>query len=125
MINMITQLVPQQGTGIRIPQTANRKQVVAVFAENNSPEKVNTGVQGGMDTMSVEQLTQVVDQLNGFLEETQRGLRFSIDENSGRTVVRVIDTVTDEVVRQIPSEGMLRVIQNINEITGRIFDDVT
>ena len=77
-----------------------------------------------MDTPSVAELTGAIDQLNGYLEETQRGLRFSMDEDSGRTIVRVIDTETDEVIRQIPSEEMLVLIRHFNEVTGNIFDEV-
>ena len=124
MINMISQLVPQQGTGAHAPLTDNRKLPEAVVAENASQEEVLPEVQGGMDVASVEELTGAVDQLNGYLEETHRGLRFSIDDNSGRTIVRVVDRETDEVIRQIPSEEMLAMIRHFNEITGNIFDDV-
>ncbi|MEA2094768.1 MAG: flagellar protein FlaG [Pseudomonadota bacterium] len=124
MTNMISQLVPQQGTGAHAPLTANRKLPEAVVAENKSREETIPKVQGGMDTQSVAELTGALDQLNGYLEETHRGLRFSIDNNSGRTVVRVVDTETDEVIRQIPSEEMLTVIRNISEIVGKIFDEV-
>ena len=124
MINMISQLVPQQGTGAHAPLIANRKLPEAVVTENKSREDVSPEVQGGMDTQSVAELTGAIDQLNGYLEETQRGLRFSMDEDSGRTVVRVIDTETDEVIRQIPSEEMLVLIRHFNEVTGNIFDEV-
>jgi flagellar protein FlaG len=124
MIDMISQLVPQQGAGAHAPLTVNRKLPEAVVAENKSREETTPEVQGGMDTQSVAELTGALDQLNGYLEETHRGLRFSIDDNSGRTVVRVVDTETDEVIRQIPTEEMLTVIRNISEIAGKIFDEV-
>jgi len=124
MINMISQLVPQQGTGSHAPLTANRKLPEAVVAENTSREEALPEVQGGMDVPSVTELTGALDQLNGYLEETHRGLRFSIDDDSGRTIVRVVDTETDEVIRQIPSEEMLAVIRHFNEVTGNLFDAV-
>jgi len=124
MINMISQLVPQQGTGSHAPLTTNRKLPEAVIAENKSREEALPEVQAGMDGPSVAELTGALDQLNGYLEETHRGLRFSIDDDSGRTVVRVVDTETDEVVRQIPSEEMLTLIRHFNEVTGNLFDEV-
>jgi flagellar protein FlaG len=124
MIHMISQLVPQQGTGANAPLTANRKLPEAVVAENTSREAVLPEVQGGMDVPSVAELTGALDQLNGYLEETHRGLRFSIDDDSGRTIVRVLDTETDEVIRQIPSEEMLVVIRHFIEVTGNLFDAV-
>ena len=77
-----------------------------------------------MDVPSIAELTGALDQLNGYLEETHRGLRFSIDDDSGRTIVRVLDTETDEVIRQIPSEEMLAVIRHFIEVTGNLFDAV-
>jgi flagellar protein FlaG len=124
MINMISQLVPQQGTGAHTPLTANRKLPEAVVAENKSRKEAIPEIQGGMESPSVAELTGALDQLNGYMEETQRGLRFSMDDVSGRTIVRVVDTETDEVIRQIPSEEMLTVIRNISEIAGKIFDEV-
>ena len=124
MINMVSQLVPQQGTGAHTPLTANRKLPEAVVAENKSRKETIPEVQGGMDTPSVAELTGALDRLNGYMEETQRGLRFSIDDDSGRTIIRVVDTETEEVIRQIPSEEMLVLIRQFNEITGKIFDEV-
>ena len=124
MISMISQLGPQQGTGAHTPLTAHRKLPEAVIAENKSREETIPEVQGGMDTPSVAELTGALDQLNGYMEETQRGLRFSMDDDSGRTIIRVVDTETDEVIRQIPSEEMLVLIRHFSEITGKIFDEV-
>ena len=124
MNNMISQLVPQQVTGAHAPLTASRQLPEAVVAENKSREEMFPEVQGGMDTQSVAELTGAVNQLNGYMEETHRGLRFSVDENSGRTIVRVVDIETDEVIRQIPSEEMLVVIRHFSEMTGNIFDEV-
>ena len=124
MINMISQLVPQQGAGANASLTANRKIPVVVVAENKSQGEAIPEVQGGKDAQSVAELAGAVNQLNGYLEETQRGLRFSIDDDSGRTIVRVIDTENDKVIRQIPSEEMLAVIRNISDIAGKIFDEV-
>jgi flagellar protein FlaG len=124
MTSMISQLVPQQLTGANTSLTANRKLPETVVPGNTSQEETPLEVQGGMDTPSVEELAGAVNQLNGFLEETHRGLRFSIDDDSGRTIVRVVDTDTDKVIRQIPSEEMLAVIRQVSEMTGKIFDEV-
>jgi flagellar protein FlaG len=124
MINIISQLVPQQGTGANASLSAGRKLPEAVVAGDKPREEAIPAVQGGMDTQSVADLTGALDQINGYLESTHRGLRFSIDDDSGRTIVRVVDTETDEVVRQIPSKEMLALIRHFSEMTGKIFDDV-
>jgi uncharacterized FlaG/YvyC family protein len=40
-------------------------------------------------------------------------LAFSFDRNSRRTVVRIVDRKTGEVVQQIPAEYVLRVAQEL------------
>ena len=124
MTDMISQLVPQQGTGANSPLAANQKLPAAIVTGDKPREVATPEVQGGMDTRSVEELTTAVDQLNGYLAETQRGLRFSIDDDSGRTIVHVVDTETDEVIRQIPSEEMLVLTRYFNETAGNIINEV-
>ena len=124
MINMISQLVPQPVAGTGPPLTADRKLPEAAVAGEKSHEKTLADVQAGSNKTSAEELTGALNQLNGYMEETHRSLRFSIDDDSGRTVVRVVDTENDEVIRQIPSEEMLALIRHFNEVTGNLFDAV-
>jgi flagellar protein FlaG len=39
-------------------------------------------------------------------------------------VVKVVDNDTKEVIRQIPSEEMLKIAKYIDEITGLLFKDM-
>ena len=124
MINMISQLVPQPVAAAGSTLTAGRKMPETAVAAEKSHESMLPEVQHGSDNAPAEQLSGAVNQLNGYMEETHRSLRFSIDDDSGRTVVRVVDTENDEVIRQIPSEEMLALIRHFNEVTGNIFSAV-
>lgn len=55
---------------------------------------------------SPEQLDKMVDELNTFIQDVRRELRFSVDHESGRTVIKVIDSESQEVIRQIPPEDV-------------------
>ena len=68
-------------------------------------------------------LDDVVSGLNDLVHELHRELQFSIDEDSGDTVIKVIDRETDEVVRQIPPEEVLRLRKRLLEAAGVIFQD--
>lgn len=59
-------------------------------------------------TAAIERLRAVVSEINRALQAAKRQLAFSVDEASGRTIVRVIDAATGEVLRQIPSEEALQ-----------------
>lgn len=54
-------------------------------------------------------MEQAVSQVNEFVQSLSRDLQFTVDEDSGRTVIKVLDTETKTVIRQIPPEEMLRI----------------
>ena len=101
-------------------QPANRQNVAVQNGNNVPPEEAET------QAPDMKQLTEAVAKLNDHLQNVQRDLHFSIDDASGRTVVRVVNTETEEVVRQIPSEEVLRISQTIKEqmenLPGLIFE---
>ncbi len=70
-----------------------------------------------------EPLENVVSNLNQLVRDLHRELQFSVDEDSGDTVIKVIDSKTDEVLRQIPSEEVMRLRQRLEEAAGVIFQD--
>jgi len=59
------------------------------------------------------QLESAVSQISEFVQNFQRDLAFSVDKESGRTVIKVIDSRTKDVIRQIPSEVALRLAKNL------------
>ena len=71
--------------------------------------------------LSSEELESAVTQLNVIVQSVRRELHFSIDDNSGRTVITVLDQDTDEVIRQIPSEQVLSMAENIESLKGILF----
>ncbi len=59
------------------------------------------------DKKASAELNAAVQQMNTYVQNIQRDLQFSVDEESGRNVVKVIDSKSKEVIRQIPSEEVL------------------
>jgi flagellar protein FlaG len=45
-----------------------------------------------------------------------------VDDQSGNTVVKVIDSETDELIRQVPAQEILDVKNAINEYRGLLFE---
>ena len=63
-------------------------------------------------------LQEAVDTINRKLQDSSQGLRFSVDHDSGRMVVRVVDTATDQTIRQIPSEVAIEISQSLEKLQG-------
>lgn len=60
------------------------------------------------------------------LEQTFRlfnkRLKFSVNEEIDRVIVKVVDATTDKVIKEIPPEEMQRLIARIRETIGLLFD---
>jgi flagellar protein FlaG len=70
-----------------------------------------------------EPVEDVVSDLNELVRNLHRELQFSVDRDSGDTVIKVVDKETDEVVRQIPSEELMDLRQRLQDAAGAIFED--
>ncbi len=57
-----------------------------------------------------------------FVKSVNSNLQFRVDEASGRTVVTVLDGETQEVIRQVPSEELLRMAR-AHAATGALLFD--
>lgn len=63
-----------------------------------------------------------VAKLNELMRNDDRSLNFSVDKSTDRVVVRVVDTNTQEVIRQIPNEEALKLAEYIEGLVGIIFE---
>ncbi|MCC5857852.1 MAG: flagellar protein FlaG [Ectothiorhodospiraceae bacterium] len=70
----------------------------------------------------VEDVDTAVREINEFVQIIRRDLQFSVDEHSGRTVITVLDSETQEIVRQIPPEKLMKAAENIEQLRGLLFD---
>jgi flagellar protein FlaG len=64
------------------------------------------------------QLQALVGEIQGRVQNMQRALQFSVDEESGATIVKVVDTQTKEVIRQIPAEEVLSIASRLRAASG-------
>ncbi len=53
------------------------------------------------------ELEEAVSRINDYVQSVQRDLSFSMDDATGRTVIKVMDRSSGEVIRQIPSDEVL------------------
>jgi flagellar protein FlaG len=63
-----------------------------------------------------QELTQALKRINQALPNNARGLEFSIDQDSERAVVKVIDTDTHEVIRQMPSREAIEIAKALDKL---------
>jgi flagellar protein FlaG len=64
---------------------------------------------------------QAVSTIEAFTQSIRRDLSFNLDDASGRVVVKVTDSVSGEVIRQIPSEDALKLAESLEEVRSLLF----
>ncbi len=69
-----------------------------------------------------EKLEEISELLNFEMKARSTNLDFQVDEPTNRVVVKVINRDTGDVIREVPSEAILRVSKNIEALKGILFD---
>ena len=115
--NITTQDVSAVGD-VKIPAFDKTSAVAAVHdlpqdgknlpPENNKQNNIET------ETAS-ENIEQAAQRMNDHVQLVNRQLEFKIDEDSGRTVITVLDSDTQEIIRQIPNDEALRFAQKLQQ----------
>jgi flagellar protein FlaG len=70
-----------------------------------------------------ERVEEAVDKAQEAVDEAGVALEFSVDEDVGRTIVKVVDKITSEIIRQIPSEEMLALARSTGKLKGVLVND--
>ncbi|WP_351125119.1 flagellar protein FlaG, partial [Shewanella sp. T24-MNA-CIBAN-0130] len=65
-----------------------------------------------------DNLTGVANELTDMMSMMQKGLKFSVDEESGMQVIKVQDVSSGDIIRQIPSEEALQLAEKLSEVSG-------
>lgn len=67
-----------------------------------------------------QELVSAVAHLNQYIASAVSSIEFSVDEDSGKTVVKVIDSETRKVLRQIPNAEALSLSKSLDRVEGLI-----
>jgi flagellar protein FlaG len=70
------------------------------------------------DSTKAENVEEAVSQVNEYVQNLSRDLQFTVDQDSGRTIIKVLDSETHEVIRQIPPEELLQIANQLTEGGG-------
>lgn len=100
-----------------LAQTAHPKD--NKLSEHQSPATEQSAKQETSDALasSLQQLSDSVGKLNALQD---RKLEFSIEQESGRSIVKVLDKEKDQVIRQIPSQEFIQMSERITELTDEL-----
>lgn len=120
-------LTPTRGLavgGMDLPVSGSTSPPVPGAEEGAGKLAQQIPLQGGPDTLPKSaQLEKALAELNHMMRDRQRELEFSIDEASGRIILKVIHAESGEIIRQIPAEELLTISRAFIEGTGSLIED--
>jgi flagellar protein FlaG len=67
-------------------------------------------------------IDEAISAANTALKSISSSLEFSKDSSTGKDLVRIIDTNSNEVIRQFPTEEMLAIARAIDNFKGLLID---
>lgn len=118
--------------GLIINPGATRPVNVQPGAQTGAPQNTlpePNGVSGDDTAMPAqtkldpEILAKITDELNEDFRVFNTAISFAVDEDTGDTIIRILDRETNEVIREIPPSEMLRLAARLTEIIGLLIDE--
>jgi flagellar protein FlaG len=88
--------------------------------ELNAAPKVENAEQE--ELLSREELDKKVEQMNQTAQIFNKRMHFRIHEDTGRVMVKILNSDTGEVLAEIPSEKLLDMVARMEEMVGTIID---
>ena len=82
-----------------------------------------TSVNNAVNTISSKEAAEAMRQVRDYVKEVVPELDFSIDEDTGRLVVKLMDMSTNELIRQMPAEEILHVAKMLDKLQGLLYND--
>ncbi|MEE4946070.1 flagellar protein FlaG [Pseudomonas alliivorans] len=73
------------------------------------------------DAQEQTKVKAAAEDIQKFFHSVKRNLEFSIDEGSGKVIVKVIASDSGEVIRQIPSAEFLKLADSLSDANSLLF----
>lgn len=105
-------------------QTARTETAQLKQSETKELEKTSLAIDDQNETsQSALSVEDAIKRLSDFVSSSQSSLSFSVDDVSGRQVVTIVDTQSNEVIRQFPSKEAIAIARALDKLQGLLIRD--
>ena len=74
------------------------------------------------EAFSVENIERAIENANSALKSADNALRFQVDSSIRQPIISVVEKDSGKILRQYPSEEIVRITKNIDSLRGVLFD---
>jgi flagellar protein FlaG len=106
--------------GQRVSDTGNFKADLPSIAAWQAAAPVQTvnAVQQSAEVPKMGDVENAVKKINEAMKALSPNLEFSVDSDSNRQVVKVVDQETNEVIRQMPTPEAIEIAKALDRLQG-------
>ena len=114
LINSVSSGLVSSGSAAQVARSDSEviAQVVSTPMQSSNINEVVAPVR--------ESIEKIAADLQKFVQSMGRDLNFSVDETTGYHVVRVVDQSTGELIRQLPSDELLKLAREFEQLQNAL-----
>lgn len=118
-------LISQVNSGRYSPPASTEPTAPLAVATSSAPHSVSVelpakAIRSAEAPAKNEQLADAVQQANKVIRTMTNDVEFTVDSDTGIHVIKVVNTQTQEVIRQFPSEEMIDLAKILDKLHGLI-----
>ncbi|GAB3030406.1 flagellar protein FlaG [Bowmanella dokdonensis] len=123
----------QTGQSLALESLTSRQDLKTSREGNTDPAVKNEQQQSETEVLKAEEakakaqsadkessVESAIEEIRDFVQTQRRDLNFSYDEGSRRSVIKVTDAESGDVIRQIPSEEVLKLAERIRNLQSEV-----
>lgn len=100
------------------PYIPNTIESIKQLVDYQEADTLDTSKGEGLLSIGEQELINIIERGNKALQGAQTQLQFSHHKESNQLIVKILDSETKEVIKEIPPEKMVDIMYNICELAG-------
>ena len=118
-----TTTVKSEPVGVSLPKSNGNPIVMKKQAVQNAGVVQSGNGEGKNEKVNTKLVKGAVDGVNESLKSSRTSVRFKYHENLNRVSIKIVDDTTDEVIKEIPPEETLEMVEKMLAQAGLIVDE--
>lgn len=114
--------ISQLSSNLNSPALSSETQPRVAVTEAVKPsapvELPAKAVQQAKGAVNADSLRHATEKINQTIRMMNSNLQFTVDQDTGMDVVKVVDTESKVVIRQFPSEEVLAIAKALDQLQG-------
>jgi flagellar protein FlaG len=113
--------IPTAASSPPILTTQSGTEQTTAFPDQESADAAVKAKQDSGKSVDAKTTADTIEKINDYLQTQGHNLKFKVDKDTGRMIVQIVDSATDEVIRQIPHQELLDIAKRLGDVEGLLF----